>query len=50
MDRPCVVGKITPVIPEDAELHDEHRYDHPYVKGFILIHLNGSINLAIDQL
>src|SRR5689334_21213155 len=37
MHRPCIISKITPVIFEDAELHEEHWDQHPFVKAFILL-------------
>ena len=35
---PGVVGKIPPVIAENADLHDHHRDDHPLVETLVFFH------------
>jgi len=38
VDRPGVIRKVAPIIPEDAKLHEDHRDYHPFVEASIFIH------------
>jgi hypothetical protein len=39
MHRPCIIGQVAPIIPEDSELHEEHWQDHPEMKGIVFFHV-----------
>ena len=38
---PCIVGKVTPIVHENSELHDDQWNDHPFVEVLVFLQRGG---------